>query len=498
MGSHLIKQLPRLHYLQQLTLCLVSAALLCLTGCEQRPEVTASQTQSAANVLTVLTHNDATTYFVDASGHYAGLEYDLVNLFAEEMGMQVHWKVVDHVSQALPLLEKGEASFAAMGLSTGIPGNGRLKFGPAYQQVMPVFVYRTGTNPIKKLDDLSGRKIIVEAGSGIAARLSALSKQNQNINWQAVTDRSAEDLLEEVATGTVDVTVASEYMASSMKRFHPELEVGPVLGPAESIAWAFPPGTDPEVIAKTSYFFKRIGQNGTLKRLLDRYYGHLDRLQPVDVEAFLKQRLELLPRYRAWFHEAQKLTGVDWRLLAAVGYQESHWNPLAVSPAGVRGLMMLTEETANRMGVLNRTDPRQNIIAGARYIRQILEDLPVQIGEPDRNWMALAAYNTGLGHLEDARVLASKQKLDPNAWTDMKGTLLQLRNPAWFTKTKHGYARGGETVIFVENIRTYYDILSRLETPLVEGLPGLSPGEHGASAPSLTPGATGIRLPNAT
>jgi membrane-bound lytic murein transglycosylase F len=185
----------------------------------------------------------------------------------------------------------------------------------------------------------------------------------------------------------------------------------------------------------------------------------------MDVEGFMVATNGVLPKFRRHFHRAQELTELDWRLIAAIGYQESHWDPLATSPTGVRGLMMLTGETADRLGVTDRLDPKQSILAGARYVNYLKDTVPDRIPEPDRTWIALAAYNIGYGHLEDARILAKKKKLNPDSWTDLKATLPLLAKSEYHEEVKHGYARGGETVIFVENVRTYYDILARFEKP---------------------------------
>jgi membrane-bound lytic murein transglycosylase F len=167
-----------------------------------------------------------------------------------------------------------------------------------------------------------------------------------------------------------------------------------------------------------------------------------------------------LPRYQAWFEKAGKDSGIDWRLLAAIGYQESHWNPKAVSPTGVRGLMMLTQDTMKQLGIdKSRHDPQASIEGGARYIRRVKKRLPKRIKNPDRTWMALAAYNIGFGHLEDARILTQDDGADPDKWIDVKKYLPRLSQKKWYKKARHGYARGQEPVRYVENIRSYYDIL---------------------------------------
>ena len=181
--------------------------------------------------------------------------------------------------------------------------------------------------------------------------------------------------------------------------------------------------------------------------------------------AFQERIHALLPAYTGLFHQAQQQTGVEWRLVAAIAYQESHWDPQATSATNVRGMMMLTEDTARRLRVVDRLDPRQSIVAGARYLADLKRSLPPRISEPDRTWIALAAFNIGIGHLEDARVLAARQKLNPDSWSDLKKTLPLLAQTDLADQTKYGQARGGQAVVFVETVRAYYDVLLRLEKP---------------------------------
>jgi membrane-bound lytic murein transglycosylase F len=221
-------------------------------------------------------------------------------------------------------------------------------------------------------------------------------------------------------------------------------------------------------------FFERIRKDGTLKRLIDRYYGHAMRFSAIDSGAILEQIAKQLPKLKPHFQEAERLSGIDWRVIAAIGYQESHWDSNATSPTGVRGLMMLTDETADRLQIKNRLDPRDSIIGGARYFALLKESLVTRIEEPDRTWLALAAYNIGLGHLEDARILAQRANLNPDKWQDVRQVIVKLADPDTFATLRHGYARGGEAMQLVDNIRNYYDILARMEP---RDMPLLAPAD---------------------
>ena len=134
-------------------------------------------------------------------------------------------------------------------------------------------------------------------------------------------------------------------------------------------------------------------------------------------------------------------------------------------------MMMLTEDTADYLRVKNRLDAGESIRAGARYLAELVEQVPVTAGYPDRLWLALSAYNLGMGHFRGARAMAAKFKRDPDVWYEMKQVLPQLARPEVYARLKSGPARGGEAVIMVENIRSYYDVLCRFEAPHASAYP---------------------------
>jgi membrane-bound lytic murein transglycosylase F len=429
--------------------------------------------------LVVLTRNSPTTYYEDAHGNYAGLEYDLVNLFAQELGVNVRFVVATEFSKIIPTLTKKQAHLVAAGLTITPEREKIIRFGPAYQTVQQQIVYNSLTLKPDDIGDLVGKRIEVIAGSSYVERLKQAKKIFPKLEWHEVSTMEIEELLEKVANGEADYSIADSHFVAMTQNFFPDLGIAFNLGKPEQLAWAFPKGGDPDLPAKAQKFFDRIQNDGTLRRLLDRYYGHIERLNRIDVVTFLEKMNATLPSYRKLFQQAQEITEIDWRLIAALGYQESHWDPLATSPTGVRGLMMLTADTADHLGVNDRLDPKENVPAGASYLLTLKEALPDRIPEPDRTWIALAAYNTGMGHLEDARVLAQQNKLNPDSWADLKKALPLLSKTAHYTSLKHGYARGGEAVIFVENIRNYYNILIKFEPAYKSPYPALTTTEGG-------------------
>ncbi|MDN5836166.1 MAG: membrane-bound lytic murein transglycosylase MltF [Nitrosospira sp.] len=418
--------------------------------------------------LVVITVNSPDTYYENAEGGYAGLEFDLASEFARELGMKVRFKVVPRLDQALLSLEK--QGHLVAGLNISAKHELRARFGPVYQLIQPQVAYNTDYPRPKNSYQLVGRTIEIGSGTTYAEQLNKLKQQVPDLQWTEV-DITNEDLLAKLAEGKIDYAVVDSTQLDLAKNFYPNLDVALDLGEPTGRAWAFSLYAERELLEKTRRFFDRIEQDGTLTRLLDRYYGHIRRLEQTDVSGILERRRTLLPDLREHFHDAEELTGIDWRLIAALAYQESHWNPLAISPTNVRGMMMLTETTADRMKMTDRLDARQSILAGARYLQMLKDRLPPHILEPDRTWMALAAYNQGPGHIEDARMLAQRLELNPDSWVDLKKTLPLLSRSKHFRSLKHGYARGGEAVILAESVRTYYKILLKYESPYSWGFP---------------------------
>jgi membrane-bound lytic murein transglycosylase F len=264
------------------------------------------------------------------------------------------------------------------------------------------------------------------------------------------------DLLDRVSNGTLDATVANEHEYRLARNFHPELAIAFELRERARLAWLLP-RREIAFVERVNQFFKTVQPD--LASWLAPHYADPERLDYVGARNFTRHVHERFPAMRSHFQEAGAAYGVDWRLLAAMGYQESKWDSGAVSKTGVRGVMMLQESTAARMGVKDRKEARASIHGGARYFLEVREMVPARIPEPDRTWLALAAYNIGYGHLEDARILTAQQGRSPDRWQDVRAVLPQLTQEHWFLKTKHGYARGYEAARFVDNVRAYLDIL---------------------------------------
>lgn len=452
--------------------------LVLLAACGWQSTSLLQQVQEEGE-LVVLTRNSPTTYYEGADGP-TGLEYDLASLFAERLGVRLRMVVPRNFNEIIPLVASGRFHFAAAGLTVTEGRQELVRFGPSYQEITAQLVYRSGNGRPMDLSQLNGRLEVV-AGSSHVELLEELRKEHPRLSWHEVGRVESEQLLSRVWDRIIDYTVADSNEVGINQRFYPELRVAMDLGEPQPLAWAFPPGEDDSLYKEAIRFFLEIRNSGKLRQLLDRHYGHVEQLDYVGTRRYMRHIEERLPEYRPLFEAAGEATEQDWRLLAAMGYQESHWDADARSPTGVRGIMMLTLNTMRQLGLDNRLDPEQSIMGGARYIRQIKDRLPERIAEPDRTWLALAAYNVGMGHLEDARVLTERNGGNPDKWVSVKRFLPLLSEKKWYDQTRYGYARGREPVQYVENIRSYYDILvwqttsNRIPAPLPPNFDFLPP-----------------------
>lgn len=442
-------------------IALLSLLTLALSACGG--PTTQLQRIKRSGELVVATRNGPTTYYEGANGP-AGFEYDLAKMFADYLGVRLKIKVADNVSDILPMVINGRADMAAAGLAETARRAKRVRFGPSYYQVTPELVYRVGTRRPTNLDNLNGRLEVV-AGSSDAELLQQLKATHPKLRFHTNADDGSDELLYLVYQQLIDYTVADSNMVAINQQYYPELHVAFNVGKPRNLAWAFPRGPDDSLYRAAVRFFAEIRKDHRLQQAVERNFGHLHNFDYVGTVRYIADVRSRLPAYEPLFKEAAKDTGLDWRLLAAMGYQESHWNPKAISPTGVRGIMMLTRRTMDYLGLDNRTSPEQSIIGGARYFAIVKKRIPKRIKEPDRTWLALAAYNIGLGHLEDARVLTARHGGDPDKWVDVKKYLPLLSQRRYYRHTVHGYARGREPVQYVENIRSYYDILKWFTEP---------------------------------
>jgi membrane-bound lytic murein transglycosylase F len=437
----------------------ILSVLACLSvylGACQQPSDILTDIQNKGE-LVIVTRNAPTTYY-EIHDELAGFEYDMTQDFARELGVKTRYIIKDTTSQILQALQKGEAHIAAAGLSKTAERQSDFLFGPIYQEVQQQLVCRRGGPKPKKVEDLNGLKLKIVAGTSYEEKLNEFKLKHPGIEWQAEDGVATEDLLERVWEREIDCTVADSNIFAISRRYYPELLVRFNLAEPDQLTWLLPK----QAVAlhnRMEDWFWDYRRSGKLENLLEKHYGFVEVFDYVDTRRFVRRIKKVLPKYRKDFEKAAKKHDLDWMLLAAQAYQESHWRANAKSPTGVRGIMMLTLNTAKELGVESRLNPKQSIEGGARYLSNLLKRVPDSVTEPDRTWFALAAYNVGMGHLYDARILARRLGKDPDSWLDLSEVLPLLARKKYYKTLKHGYARGREPVLYVQRIRDYHDIL---------------------------------------
>lgn len=455
---------------------LLLGAIVVLSTCS--PEQSLLKQVRSIGTLRVATVNSPTAYYIAPSGEPAGFEYDLAKGFADQLGVTLDLLVAASPPEAMQMALEGSAHLAAAGIAVNPAREADVRFSRPLQVVVPQLVYRGGRRKPKSLADLDGTLQVV-AGSAYEQRLIELrDSEIPDLKWEASGDAEYEELLYRVSSGEIDYTIASSDLVSINRRYYPNLRVAFALADSQDLAWAFRSGQDTSLYDAAEHYFEAVGDD-ELSRLRDRYFGHIEQVGSYGALTLATHLETRLPKYQAAFESAGQDVGLDWRLLAAIGYQESHWDPRATSPTGVRGIMQLTNATAALLKIKNREDPEQSIAGGAAYFRMLLDKLPPEITEPDRTWLTLAAYNIGYGHLLDARDLTREQGADQNRWLDVRERLPLLTQRKWYAKTRYGYARGHEAVTYVGNVRTYYDMLVWMT-----GVPAAAPEP---AAPAETP-----------
>lgn len=440
---------------------LLLAVLPAIVGCTMADEPRLQAIKRAGEV-TVLTHTGTTTYYDTPEGS-SGFEYELAKAFADHLGVRLRVVVADKFADVLPRLLQGEADFAAANIPDTATWRERVRFTPSYQHIRQHVIYRHGNVRPGKIEELLGREIEVPQGTPSAERLRELKQFHPELTWLEGNDRGPEEYLQLVWQGLLDLTVADSNVYAVNRQYFPELQTAFDLQEPQPIAWAFRPSPDASLYNEAVAFLQQHRQGGSLAQLIDKYYGPASRANFINLTVYRARIRNRLPLYQQLLEDAGKKYDIDWRLLAALAYQESYWDPKSISFTGVRGFMMLTRVTAERVGVTDREDPQASIDGGARYLRELIERLPARIGHPDRLWLALAGYNVGPHHLEYARVITQIQKGDPDKWTDVSKRLPLLADPKWSEKNPYGYARGDEPVHFVNRVRVYYEILAKLD-----------------------------------
>lgn len=435
-----------------------------------------------SGVLVVITRETPLAHFTHKPDpdHF---ERRLADMFAGHLGVKSRIDYATSIRELLKTVNTNFADVAAAGLAANVERKPPIRYSKPYMTVEEQVVYLSGGDRPKNFADLENAHIVIPSESSFEKTLALQQEKYPQLTFNT-ENTDVLNLLEEVANGKIEFTMADSLELAAYQQYSPHLRVGFEAVGEQPIAWGFKPLTyypglytllgqfgltewqnalrkDDSLIDVANQFFDKIQQSGELDWLIDVYFQYLQDFDFIDTDTFHRRVAQTLPLYESTFKAAER-EALDWQLLAALAYQESHWNPNAQSPTGVRGIMMMTLAASKEVKLENRLDPVQSIHAGAEYLERIYNKLPPEITGPDRVWIALASYNIGPAHIADVRKWVAAANGDPNRWQDIREWLPKKTQAAWHSKSKYGYARGNEAVKYVENIRTYYDILKGL------------------------------------
>ncbi len=435
---------------QLLLIALLLFFLFNFVGAARISDLKQVQTSGELHVLTI---DGPTTYFEDGRGKN-GFEYLLAKAFADSLGVELVMRSKPTLKAMLLSIGGPEGSFAAANITNTEARRRNLRFSDAYLDVTQHLIYRRGSARPRTLADVDGVLAVIK-GSSHSEQLHYWKENYPELEWREDDDAEMSELLRMVQDKEIKYTVVDSLAYLVSRHIYPRARRAFDISEAQAIAWAFPKHGDGTLLRAANEFLRDFAASGKLDALKEALSAQSANFSAADSQRLGKLVTTRLPDFETLFKEVAEKFNWDWHMLAAIAYQESHWDPKARSPTGVRGLMMLTRNTAREMNVSNRLDPEQSLIGGATYLEKLKERLPARIAEPDRTWMALAAYNVGLGHLEDARVLTQRHGKDPDQWNDVRAHLPMLSKKQYYSTVKYGYAKGNEPVIYVDNIQYY-------------------------------------------
>jgi membrane-bound lytic murein transglycosylase F len=436
-----------------------------LAGCTKAPAPRALEEIQQRGELRVVTVNSPTSYYLGTHGA-EGLEFDLTRAYAQRLGVTLVITPLPNITAMQTELAAGRADIAAAQLSADDAWLAAGEAAEPYEQVDQLVVYRRGEKRPRGTIQLESARLAVRAHSPQERVLQKLKDTvAPNLEWVATAPSSA-DPLEDVENGQANYAIVDEREFSFARHLYPNVAVGFTLPASRPAQWMVRKNAR-DLVRSINDFFDDMRDSGKLEQLSQQATGDSHRFEYLESKQFQAHIAVRLGAYRKFFEEASAKSGVDWRLLAAIGYQESKWNPKAESPDGAQGVMMLTADTAEAMGVTDRTNAEQSIFAGARYFAEVKEKIPERVPEPDRTWLAVASYNVGFGHLEDARVLAQSRGKNPDSWADVREHLPLLAQERYYSKAKRGYARGWEPVQFVDRVQRFLTLLEWAPTDAI-------------------------------
>jgi len=452
--GHLLKIIMKRQEWKNLLLIFILLSLPILFSCAKKSGL---EEIKESGKITVITRNNAHCYYTYRDKPM-GFEYDLAKAFSDYLGVSLN-VVTSHWEKLFDVLNGGGGDFIAASLTITPSREKLIDFSDEYLAIQQQAVIHTSNYNTRKIEDLKGKTIHIRRGTSYEERLNELKNEGLDITIQLHEDTPTEELIRMVAEKEIEVTIADSNVAFLNRRYYPDVKIAFPIEEQQSLAWAVKKG-EAGLQKAINEFLKKIKKDGTFAKIYKKYYSNVEIFDYVDLKKYHRRLKTRLPKYKEIIKRAAEKHGFDWRLIAAMVYQESHFNPRARSFTGVRGMMQLTLDTAKDMGIENRLDPKQSIIGGVKYLKSFIRGM-MMAKDPDRVLITLASYNVGYGHILDAQKIAKENNLDPNSWVSLQEILPLLRYRKYYKKTKNGYCRGTEPVRYVNRIMTYYEILKR-------------------------------------
>ena len=430
--------------------------------------------------LRVLFTFNSAGYFV-YRGETLGYEYELMTRFARASKLRLEPVVVRDTRTLFDQLNRGEGDIVAAQLIA--PSNEtEVKVTNGLYATPPVVVQRGAANPargqspqvakamqrediatgdgvevrarlVSRPTELAGQQVHLSRASPYRGRLLELSTDLPGDIDVIEVEQSADQLIERLAEGEIGFTVTAQNFASLKAAEYTNLIVKPVVGPPQQVVWAVRKNA-PQLHDQLDRWLAAQHKSGLMNIIYRKYFLDRTGFTKRASSQYLTAKTGKLSPYDEWFRESSRIPGWDWRLVAAQAYQESRFNPSARSWAGASGLMQIMPSTARELKI-NPNDARQSVEGGCRYLWKMDDYFKdVVPREEERIKFILAAYNVGLGHVQDARRLAEKHGDDPGKWDHVAYWLIRKSKRAVYNDpvVKYGFARGTEPVNYVAAI----------------------------------------------
>lgn len=422
--------------------------------------------------LVALTDYNSVNYYI-YRGEPMGYQYELLRKFTDHLGLRLELRIEENLEKGFELLEKGDVDLIAMGLT--VTGKRRTQFDftdpiiitrQVLVQQMPEGWQQMATrdqiesNLLRSSLELAGKTIHVEAGSIFKKRLQTLMDEIADTIYIIEDKREVEELIGAVARGEIEYTVADEHIALINERVYPGIDVKMPLSFPQKLAWAVKKTPEKQFLNEINLWLDQFSNTLEARVIYNKYFqsNRVRYLAKSEYTSFNEGRLSV---YDETIKEVAAVIGWDWRLLASLIYQESEFKPDAVSWAGAYGLMQLMPVVMEQFGIDSTASPEEQIKIGGKFIQYLDRQIPASVTDSsERIKFVLAAYNSGVGHVLDARRLAQKYNKNPDIWTgETDFFMLNKSKPAFYhdSVVYYGYARGEETFAFVEQIIDRYD-----------------------------------------